>query len=167
MSKALATHAKSFSTKSATSPNRPRWLYIAHTRNLAVGENSAEKSAETVRPPTRLRYDRTSSNGYKNSRWAPDRNDRQPTRGTTAEAGRSAQRARFIRFSRRAPSKTASVLFLLNRHLEIGSTEVRSIRTKIRLNRIAVHPPITRRFIRLSWENSSLHPKQDSIAKHI
>ena len=69
VSKALATHAKSFPTNSATSPNRPRWLYIAHTRKLAVGESSAEKSAEAVVPAANGRSYRPGSNGYKTSRW--------------------------------------------------------------------------------------------------
>ena len=91
MSKALATHAKSFPTKSATSHSRPRWVYIAHTQRLAVGSKVLEKSGLAVVPPAKGRNYREHANGYKTSRCRNKRNNRQHIRGTSASTGSSAQ----------------------------------------------------------------------------
>ena len=94
MSKALATHAKSFSTTSmcsATSHSRPRWVYIAHTQRLAVGSKVLEKSGLAVVPPAKGRNYREHANGYKTSRCRNKRNNRQHIRGTSATTGSSAQ----------------------------------------------------------------------------
>ena len=94
MSKALATHAKSFSTTSmcsATSHSRPRWVYIAHTQRLAVGSKVLEKTGQTVVPPAKGRNYREHANGYKTSRCREIRNNRRSTCGTSATTGSSAQ----------------------------------------------------------------------------
>ena len=108
MSKALATHAKSFSTNSAASPNRPRWLYIAHTRNLAVGSKVPEKSGQSVVPAANGRSYRSGSNGYKTSRWTPNRNDRQPTPGRTVTTGTTAHKPAVVPLHRGAPDAAKS-----------------------------------------------------------
>ena len=71
-------------TTPATFHTRPRWVYIAHTRKLAVGSKVPEKSGQSVVPAANGRSYRSGSNGYKTSRWTPNRNDRQPTPGRTA-----------------------------------------------------------------------------------
>ena len=99
MSKALATHAKSFPTKSATSHSRPRWVYIAHTQRLAVGSKVLEKSGPAVVPPAKGRNYREHANGYKTSRCTERRNDRRNKHGTSATTGSSAQHTAVLPLS--------------------------------------------------------------------
>ena len=70
---------------------RPRWVFIAHTKKLAVGSKFLSKSGNPDQPPTEVRIIRPSSNGHKTSRWNTNRNVRQPKPGPSDDPGCSAQ----------------------------------------------------------------------------